>query len=120
MTTTQTRFFYMHFAKMQPNLRSFYVHIGTLAFSFISYLVAYVVIGKNPSTADQAIKLALWYLPLLFEVAAHYYAMRLPGRVRYLPEAISARTSTVFIIILGGGTFISLSLRHNENELTIS
>lgn len=103
---TKSRFFIMNFfAKIQPNLRSFYVHIGMLAFSFACYLTAYCVIGKNPNTAEQAIKLVLWYLPLFFEVAAHYYAMRLPGRVRYLPEAISARTSTVFIIILGGGKF---------------
>lgn len=117
---TKSRFFIMNFfAKIQPNLRSFYVHIGTLAFSFACYLTAYCVIGKNPNTAEQAIKLVLWYLPLFFEVAAHYYAMRLPGRVRYLPEAISARTSTVFIIILGGGKFPMYLHSYYLNHATI-
>lgn len=45
----------------------------------------------------------LWYLPVLIEVAAHFVAQFVPGRVRYNPEAIYECSSTVFIIILGAG-----------------
>ncbi|KAI5116748.1 hypothetical protein M0805_001606, partial [Coniferiporia weirii] len=80
-----------------------FVHIGSIAFSSVCYFVAYGVIGKDPSEADQIAKLFLWYCPLLIEVAAHFVAGMLPGRVRYPAEAIYERSSTVFIIILGGG-----------------
>ncbi|KAI5116749.1 hypothetical protein M0805_001607 [Coniferiporia weirii] len=80
-----------------------FVHIGSIAFSSVCYFTAYGVIGKNPSEADQIAKLFLWYCPLLIEVAAHFVAGMLPGRVRYPAEAIYERSSTVFIIILGGG-----------------
>ncbi|KAI5116985.1 hypothetical protein M0805_001594 [Coniferiporia weirii] len=80
-----------------------FVHIGSIAFSSVCYFAAYGVIGKDPSEADQIAKLFLWYCPLLIEVIAHFVAGMLPGRVRYPAEAIYERSSTVFIIILGGG-----------------
>lgn len=49
------------------------------------------------------VKIILWYLPLLVEVASHFVAASVPGRVRYPPEAVYERCSTVFIIILGSG-----------------
>ena len=79
------------------------MHIGSLLFSATCYFIAYLVIGKNPDETDQIVKIILWYLPLLVEVAAHFVAASVPGRVRYSPEAIYGRSSTVFIIILGGG-----------------
>lgn len=79
------------------------MHIGVLVFSFLCYLSAYLAIGKEPSESDQIAKLILWYFPLIVEVVAHFVAAALPGRVRYPAEAIYARSSTVFIIILGGG-----------------
>ena len=82
---------------------AFFVHIGSLLFSATCYFVAYLVIGKNPNETDQIVKIILWYLPLLVEVAAHFVAVSVPGRVRYSPKEIYARSSTVFIIILGGG-----------------
>lgn len=82
---------------------SFHVHIASIAFSAICYFTAYIVVGKNPNETDQIAKLVLWYLPLLVEVAAHFIAQVVPGRVRYQAEAIYERSSTVFIIILGGG-----------------
>ena len=82
---------------------AFFVHIGSLLFSAIGHFIAYFVIGKNPDETDQIVKIILWYLPLLVEVAAHFVAASVPGRVRYSPEAIYGRSSTVFIIILGGG-----------------
>lgn len=82
---------------------SLYVHIGVLVFSFLCYLGAYIAIGKNPSESDQIAKLVLWYFPLIVEAVTHFVAAALPGRVRYPAEAVYARSSTVFIIILGGG-----------------
>lgn len=74
-----------------------------LAFSSLCYFTAFAVIGKNPNETDQIAKLLLWYLPLLIEVASHFVAASIPGRVRYNAEAIYSRSSTVFTIILGGG-----------------
>lgn len=82
---------------------SFYVHIGYVTFSALCFFTAYGVVGKNPDEADQIAKLVLWYMPLLLEVAAHFIAQFVPGRVRYQAEAIYERSATVFIIILGGG-----------------
>ena len=79
------------------------IHIVTLAVSSLCYFVAYGIIGKSPDKTDQVVKLFLWYLPLLAEVASHFIAATRPGRVRYPAEAIYARSATVFIIILGGG-----------------
>ncbi|KAL5506911.1 hypothetical protein ACEPAH_6367 [Sanghuangporus vaninii] len=82
---------------------AFFVHIGTLLFSSLCYFIAYGVIGRSPGKDDQIAKLALWYFPLLVEVASHFVAATLPGRVRYPARKIYERSSTVFIIILGGG-----------------
>ena len=79
------------------------MHIGSLLFSATCYFIAYLVIGKNPDETDQIVKIILWYLPLLVEVAAHFVAASVPGRVRYPTEAMYERSYTVFIIILGGG-----------------
>ena len=83
--------------------KSLLVHIGVLVFSSLCYFSAYIAIGKNPSEGDQIAKIVLWYFPLIIEAIAHFVAAALPGRVRYPAEAIYARSSTVFIIILGGG-----------------
>ena len=82
---------------------AFFVHIGTLAFSSLCYFIAYGIIGKSPDKDDQIIKLVLWYFPLLVEVVSHFVAATLPGRVRYPARKIYERSSTVFVIILGGG-----------------
>ena len=79
------------------------MHIGTLALSSLCYFTAYWVIGKSPDKAEQIAKLFLWYMPLLVEVASHFVAASLPGRVRYPAKEIYTRSATVFIIILGGG-----------------
>ena len=79
------------------------MHIGVLVFSSLCYFGAYIAIGKDPSEGDQIAKIVLWYFPLIIEAVAHFIAAALPGRVRYPAEAIYARSSTVFIIILGGG-----------------
>jgi hypothetical protein len=67
------------------------------------------VIGKNPDKVDNIIKLVLWYIPLLVEVVSHFIANRMPGRVRYNPDAMYARAATAFTIILGGGMSIVAS-----------
>ena len=71
--------------------------------SFICYVTAAIVIGRNPNRADQIAKIVLWFFPLLIEVAAHFIAANVPGRVRYPAAAIYERSATVFIITLGGG-----------------
>ncbi|THU82856.1 hypothetical protein K435DRAFT_440026 [Dendrothele bispora CBS 962.96] len=84
---------------------AFLVHIGSLIISSLCYFIAFAVIGKVPSKSDEIAKLFLWYIPIFIEVAAHYIAIsRLcNGRVPYNSQAIFARSSTVFVIILGGG-----------------
>ncbi|THU84130.1 hypothetical protein K435DRAFT_971319, partial [Dendrothele bispora CBS 962.96] len=84
---------------------AFLVHIGSLIISSLCYFIAFAVIGKDPSKSDEIAKLFLWYIPIFIEVAAHYIAIsRLcNGRVPYNSEAIFARSSAVFVIILGGG-----------------
>ena len=82
-------------------MTAFFVHIGSLIFSATCYFIAYFVIGNNPNRTDQIVKIILWYFPLLVEVAAHFVAASVPGRVRYSPKAIYERSYTVFIIILG-------------------
>ncbi|THU87391.1 hypothetical protein K435DRAFT_867353 [Dendrothele bispora CBS 962.96] len=84
---------------------AFLVHIGSLIISSLCYFIAFAVIGKAPSKGDEIAKLFLWYIPIFIEVAAHYIAISrfCDGRVHYKSEAILARSSTVFIIILGGG-----------------
>ncbi|KAL5476702.1 hypothetical protein ACEPAI_2888 [Sanghuangporus weigelae] len=84
-------------------ITAFLVHIGSLFFSFLCYMTAALVIGRNPTRADQIAKLILWFLPLIVEVVIHFVAAGVPGRVRYPASAIYERSSTVFIIILGGG-----------------
>ena len=82
-------------------MTAFFVHIGSLIFSTTCYFIAYFVIGNDPNRTDQIVKIILWYFPLLVEVAAHFVAASVPGRVRYSPKAIYERSYTVFIIILG-------------------
>ena len=79
------------------------MHTGSLIFSATCYFIAYFAIRKDLNKIHQIVKIILWYLPLLVEVAAHFVAASVPGRVRYPPEAIYERCSTVFIIILGSG-----------------
>lgn len=84
-------------------MTAFLLHIGSLFFSFWCYVTAALVIGRNPSRGDQIAKLVLWFLPIIVEVVIHFIAAGVPGRVRYPALAIYERSSTVFIIILGGG-----------------
>ncbi|KAF5344611.1 hypothetical protein D9758_013911 [Tetrapyrgos nigripes] len=85
---------------------AFLVHIGSLLFSTACYFIAFALIGRNPSEGDQIAKFCLWYIPLFVEVAAHFIATSsrfCRGRVYYDPRLIMARSSTVFVIILGQG-----------------
>ncbi|KAK7464155.1 hypothetical protein VKT23_006321 [Stygiomarasmius scandens] len=84
---------------------AFLVHIVPLLFSSVCFFAAFGVVGKSPDKGDQIAKLVLWYFPLLIEVAAHFIAISrfCGGRVRYNADSIFTRSSTVFIIILGGG-----------------
>lgn len=78
-----------------------------LLFSSICYLAAFVVIGSGahnkfeaPSKAASIIKVFLWYVPIVVEMASHFIALELPGFVKYSTGSVYARSAVLFIIIL--------------------
>jgi hypothetical protein len=78
----------------------------SLVFSLLSYLCAFILLyTKTPAGAKplSAIKIVLWYLPIVVEVACHYVALHLSHFVRYPSSSIALRIGTVFLIILGAG-----------------
>jgi len=81
-------------------------HIISLIFSVVCYVFAFFLVGSpdsSPSKAQEIIKVVLWYLPVVVEIAAHFIANELPGHVRYWSKGIVDRSGTLFVIILGGG-----------------
>ena len=88
--------------------KSLLTHMVPLVFSSLCYFGAFVLLGSvnngaSPSRAVSAIKLVLWYLPILVEITSHFVAFHVPGFVKYSTESIDARSGTVFLIILGAG-----------------
>jgi hypothetical protein len=83
----------------------------------MAYFATYTIIRNDPSKADNAIKIVLWYLPILIEILSHFWANsnRMPGRVRYSFETIAARASSSFVITLGGGM-----CSHNQTDATLT
>ena len=79
------------------------MHTGSLIFSATCYFIAYFAIRKDLNKIHQIVKIILWYLPLLVEVAAHFVAVSVSGRVSYPLRAVRERSKTVFTIILGAG-----------------
>ena len=84
-------------------MTAFFVHIGSLIFSAVCHFIAYFAVGSNSDGRDEIVKIILWYLPLLVEVAAHFVAVSVSGRVSYPLRAVRERSKTVFTIILGAG-----------------
>ncbi|THU93340.1 hypothetical protein K435DRAFT_193570 [Dendrothele bispora CBS 962.96] len=84
---------------------AFLVHITALVLSSLCYFIAFIIIGKDPDETDEIVKFILWYIPLFLEITAHFLALSsfCQDRVPYKAEAITARSCTVFVIILGGG-----------------
>ncbi|KAK7448525.1 hypothetical protein VKT23_013788 [Stygiomarasmius scandens] len=84
---------------------AFVTHIGSLILSSLCYFIAFGVIGRDPDKDDQIAKIFLWYIPLFIEIGAHYLAISniVRGRVPYDSKQILARSSSVFVITLGGG-----------------
>ncbi len=68
------------------------------------YFTAYAVLeAHHVSRGDEIAKVVLWYLPIVLEVIAHFWANTLPGHVSYPGEAVFARSSTLFIVVVGIG-----------------
>ena len=64
--------------------------------------------GGNVTKGDRVAKVVLWYLPLLIEIAIHFYTLRLKGHTGYDQTRIFRRSAMTFTIILGGGTITIL------------
>ncbi|KLO09453.1 hypothetical protein SCHPADRAFT_893096 [Schizopora paradoxa] len=80
------------------------VHIYTLMFSIVCYFVALGVVEKeNPSRADDIIKVVLWYLPVVVEIATHFILVLRKKFVEYPPDAVFMRGITLFTVVLGVG-----------------
>jgi len=82
---------------------SLLVHIISLLFSSTLFFAAFGVVGHNPSTHDNIVKVILWYTALISEVVAHFvpYIFHLAGHVPYSPAGLYARGSILFIVVLG-------------------
>jgi hypothetical protein len=81
------------------------VHILSTAASAIFYFGAYgLLTSSHAETRSGSIgKVILWYLPILIEIIAHFVANAVPGRVSYSVQSVFARSSTLFIVVLGIG-----------------
>jgi hypothetical protein len=79
--------------------------MGPLLFSSLCYFAAFLILGRSgnqdsgPSQAVEIVKLALWFIPILVEIASHFVALSFDGFVRYSTESIYARSGTVFLIM---------------------
>jgi len=88
---------------------SLIAHILPLVFSTLCYFAVFALLGKTEdsetglSKGVEIIKILLWYIPIVIEMASHFVALKLPGFVGYSVEAVHARSGTVFLIILGAG-----------------
>jgi hypothetical protein len=119
-----------HMEHLKPTLIVYYharlfrrhsimVHISSTFLSAILYFAAYGALSSvNPSKADFAAKVVLWYLPILIEIVAHFLANRVPGRVSYSVTSVFARSSTLFIVVLGIGELLVFGSALNSWLLT--
>jgi hypothetical protein len=76
-----------------------------LIFSAMSFFTSFFIIGHNPTIFDNAIKIPLWYIPLLLEMVTHFIppALRMKGHVHYSARGLYSRASILFLIVLGQG-----------------
>lgn len=88
-----------------PGFRAFQTHILSLVLSATSYLVAYIILESSigHSKGAQVAKVTLWFLPIVWEIVAHFLAMKQRGHVQYPQKGVYERSAASFIIILGGG-----------------
>ena len=81
----------------------------SLVFSSLSYLCVSILLHTSRTQTVtgartlSVIKIVLWYLPIVVEIACHYFALHLSHFVRYSASSIALRIGTVFLIILGAG-----------------
>lgn len=75
-------------------------HMASLVFSAVCFFVASRILGSTdnwnfvPTHTAEVVKLVLWYLPILIEIATHFIALKLPGFVGYSTELIDKAAST--------------------------
>jgi low temperature requirement protein LtrA len=87
--------------------RALVAHMAPLALSTLCFLISFAIIGSDASApvpkSIEIAKIALWYIPMVFEIASYFLAHELRGRIPYPKEGVISRSGTVFIITLGGG-----------------
>lgn len=90
--------------RLRTTIASIGLQMYTLLISAACFFITmFVGWNNNVDNAKEIMKISLWYIPLLIEIAMHFMAHQFKGHVRYDAEEIFERSSTVFIIILGGG-----------------
>ncbi|TCD65037.1 hypothetical protein EIP91_003316 [Steccherinum ochraceum] len=80
-------------------------HCGSVLVSFWCYILAFILIGSEPSRADQVARVCLWYPPIILEILAHFAVATIVENKewQYDAAAVHARRSVIFTIILGAG-----------------
>lgn len=103
-TSSTHKGFLYRLSKFQQKELIFY-HCGAVFVSFWCYIVAFILIGSNPSRNDQIARVCLWYPPVFIEIAAHFLVANKVEKAewKYDAGAVHARRSVIFTIILGAG-----------------
>jgi hypothetical protein len=90
--------------------RSIVIHMSTLLFSSVAYLIAFGVGGYHPTRGGDIGKIFLWFAPVIIEMGSYFYIIRgckLHDKpVKYVkiePKNLHKRSATLFVVILGGG-----------------
>jgi hypothetical protein len=87
-----------------------FVHLGSMVISMALFFAAFIVMrGDDVTRADEIVKVVLWYTAIVLEIGAHFLANEMPGHVSYSGEAVFARASTLFIVVLGIGELLPRS-----------
>lgn len=80
-------------------------HCGSVIVSFWCYILAFILIGSEPTRRDQVARICLWYPPIVLEILAHFAVATIVDNKewQYDAAAVHARRSVIFTIILGAG-----------------
>jgi len=83
--------------------RSIMIHMGTLLFSFMAYLIAFGVGGYYPTSAADIAKIFLWFAPLVIEIGSYFYIIDRFKYVEIQSKPLHKRSAFLFIVVLGQG-----------------
>ena len=87
-------------------------HCGAVFISFWCYIIAFILIGSQPTRGDQIARVCLWYPPVILEIIAHFVVATKTAGIRweklgiqwmFEAPAVHARRTAIFTIILGAG-----------------